>query len=95
MSEPTPGLAQRETPAAIRMFFAVLAVFWVYRFVPEVRSLVAGAPDHYHNEHWRSVTIIGGSLALAIGMTIKHGRLGWLLLLTASAVLVVSVALAR
>lgn len=76
MSEPTSWLAQRETPAVIRALFVGLAVFWMFRFVPEVRFLVAGAPDHCHNEHWRSVTLVGGSLALAISMVTKHGRLG-------------------
>jgi hypothetical protein len=85
----------REVPAPLRLISGILAIFWLVNLVPEVQAVVSGAPDQYHNQHWRAVTLTGGSLLLALGMVLRRSWVQYLLVGMALLVLGVSNWLAR
>ena len=85
----------REVPAPLRLIFGILAIFWLVNLVPGVQAVVSGAPDQYHNQHWRSVTLTGGSLLLALSLVFRRGWVQYTLLGMSLLVLGISNWLAR
>ncbi|HET9064995.1 MAG TPA: hypothetical protein VFN22_04140 [Gemmatimonadales bacterium] len=74
-----PQSGTGEVLTLLRLIFGILAIFWLVNLVPGVQAVVSGAPDQYHNQHWRAVTLTGGSLLLALGMVIRRGRVQYIL----------------
>lgn len=85
----------REVPALLRLIFGILAIFWLVNLVPGVQAVVSGAPDQYHNQHWRSVTLTGGSLLIALALVMRRGSAQYVLVGMSLLVLGISNWLAR
>lgn len=85
----------REVPVPLRLIFGILTIVWLVHLVPAVGAVVSGAPDQYHNQHWRSVTLTGGSLLLALGLVFRRGWVQYTLLGMSLLVLGISKWLAR
>jgi hypothetical protein len=90
-----PQSGTREVPAPLRLIFGILAIFWLVNLVPAVGAVVSGAPDQYHNQHWRSVTLTGGSLLIALGLVMRRGPAQYILVGMSLLVLAISNWLAR
>lgn len=76
----TPHSGTREIPAPVRVLGGVLAVYWAVNLVPAIGAVVSGAPDQFHNQHWRTVTLAGGSLLLTLAMALRRGPIQYVLL---------------
>jgi hypothetical protein len=85
----------REVPASLRLIFGILAIFWLVQLVPAVGAVVSGAPELYHNQHWRSVTLTGGSLLIALVLVMRRGPVQYVLVGMSLLVLAISNWLAR
>ena len=66
------------TPRTARFVWAGFAIIWIALLIPQIAGILRGQADAWHNEHWRMVTLSGGSLFLALSgraskMRIKQG----------------------